>query len=72
MSQVIKREPWTNLSAQQLQQTFVGDYYQLGPKDAMKITSMQHSIEDSFNGGGCLKVEGEICPKEVQTRTVFR
>jgi len=65
-------EAWTNLSCQSLQPTFTSNYYQLGSKESMIISMVEHTIGECYKGGGCYKICGEVSSANSESRAVFR
>ena len=64
--------PWTNLSCQQFQPTFVDEYYQIGSKKGIEIQDMFYCTDDAFQGGGCLKINSKLGPCAEGSRVFIR
>ncbi|XP_065066058.1 uncharacterized protein LOC135691973 isoform X2 [Rhopilema esculentum] len=63
---------WTHLSCQQLQPSFNDEYFVLGPKKGIEIKDIGYCIDDGFEGGGCLKIEGDVNTRIQGSRAIFR
>ncbi|XP_031558651.1 cytosolic endo-beta-N-acetylglucosaminidase-like [Actinia tenebrosa] len=64
--------PWTNLSCQQIQPTYINAFYNLGGKGGIIISDVSYSLDDAYNGGGCQLVHGRTCETPEKAKGVVR
>lgn len=70
--QVGLAHPWTHLSAQEIQPTYINQIYSLGKADGVLITLAGHQINQAFRGGGCLELQGSSKSTPTASKAVVR
>lgn len=69
---MVLSKPWTNLSAQQYQPTFINTFFNLGAKGGLAISAMEYTMDDVYNGGGCLLITGHAHSTQEMPKGVVR
>lgn len=64
--------PWTNLSCQQIQPSYINAFYNLGGKGGIIISDVGYSLDEAYNGGGCQLVQGRACETPEKAKGVVR
>ncbi|XP_022782024.1 cytosolic endo-beta-N-acetylglucosaminidase-like [Stylophora pistillata] len=64
--------PWTNLSAQQYQLSFNNTFFNLGDKEGLVISSVEFTLDEAYNGGGCQVISGCVNSSQAMSKGVVR